>query len=108
MKFNQLYLTQKLNKIDYFVLSYSAGDLLPISLYQELHILLLFAKLVTSNTEIEWQNILMLTNMGLSRVQTTRNVELTSTRFKKSVSAPLATQSQMSTEIAKLNQAQVK
>ena len=48
-------------------------NLLPLSLYHELHVVLLFAKILTGKVDLNWKLHVSITEPGTTRYQTTRN-----------------------------------
>ena len=58
-------------------------DILPISLYQELHVILLFAKILTGKVDIDWRSQVTITDIGTRRTQGTRNFACQKIRLKK-------------------------
>ena len=48
-------------------------NILPLSLYQELHVGLLFAKILPGNVDIDWRSHVSITDVGNRRAQMTRN-----------------------------------
>ena len=48
-------------------------NILPLSLYQELHVVLLFAKMLSGKFDIDWQSHVTLAEVGIRRAQVTRN-----------------------------------
>ena len=48
-------------------------DILPISLYQKLHVILLFAKILTGKVDIDWRSQVTITDIGTRRTQAKRN-----------------------------------
>ena len=46
---------------------------LPLSLYQELHVGLLFAKILAGKVDIDWRNHVSITDVGNRKAQMTRN-----------------------------------
>ena len=50
--------------------------ILPLSLYQELHVVLLFASILSGKVDIDWHNkYVSLSEIGNTRAQTTRNFQ---------------------------------
>ena len=58
-------------------------DILPISLYQELHDILLFAKILTGKVDIGWRSQVTITDISTRRTQATRNFACQQIRLKK-------------------------
>ena len=58
-------------------------DILPISLYQEVHVILLFAKILTGKVDIDWRSQVTITEIGTRRTQATRNFACQQIRLKK-------------------------
>ena len=61
-------------------------NILPLSLYQELHVVLLFAKMLSGKVDIDWQSHVTLTEVGTRRAQVTRNFICKQMRLQKSES----------------------
>ena len=47
--------------------------ILPISLYQEIHVILLFAKILNGKVDINWRNYVNITETGTTKYHITRN-----------------------------------
>ena len=58
-------------------------DILPVSLYQQLHVILLFAKILTGKLDIDWRSQVTITDIGTRRAQATRNFACQQIRLKK-------------------------
>ena len=58
-------------------------NLLPLSLYQELHVGLLFAKILAGKVDIDWRSHVSITDVGNRRAQMTRNFVCKQMRLKK-------------------------
>ena len=58
-------------------------DILPISLYQELHVFLLFAKILSGKVDIDWRSQVTITDIGTRRTPVTRNFACQQIRLKK-------------------------
>ena len=56
---------------------------LPLSLYQELHVGLLFAKILAGKVDIDWRSHVSITDVGNRRAQMTRNFVCKQMRLKK-------------------------
>ena len=61
-------------------------NILPLSLYQELHVVLLFAKMSSGKVDIDWQSHVTLAEVGTRRAQVTRNFICKQMRLQKSES----------------------
>ena len=58
-------------------------NILPLSLYQELHFGLLFAKILAGKVDIDWRSHVSITDVGNRRAQMTRNFVCKQMRLKK-------------------------
>ena len=61
-------------------------NILPLSIYQELHVVLLFAKMLSGKVDIDWQSHVTLSEVGTRRAQVTRNFICKQMRLQKSES----------------------
>ena len=61
-------------------------NILPLSLYEELHVVLLFAKMLSGKVDIDWQSHVTLAEVGTRRAQVTRNFICKQMRLQKSES----------------------
>ena len=61
-------------------------NILLLSLYQELHVVLLFAKMLSGKVDIDWQSHVTLAEVGTLRAQVTRNFICKQMRLQKSES----------------------
>ena len=52
-------------------------------LYHELHVLLLFAKILNEEVDIDWRIYVTMTEVGSTRTQVTRNFKCQNFRLKK-------------------------
>ena len=57
--------------------------ILPLLLYQELHVVLLFANTLSGKVDIDWLKYVSLSDIGNTRAQTTRIFQCPNFRFKK-------------------------
>ena len=57
--------------------------ILPLSLYQELHVILLLAKIMNGNIDIDWTKYMSMLDYGGTRNSQTRNFAAKPMRFKK-------------------------
>ena len=53
------------------------------TLYQELHVVLLFAKMLSGKVDIDWQSHVTLAEVGTRRAQVTRNFICKQMRLQK-------------------------
>ena len=58
-------------------------NILPISLYQKLHVILLFVKILTGKVDIDWRSQVTITHIGTRRTQATRNFAYKQILLKK-------------------------
>ena len=58
-------------------------NLLPLSLYRELHVVLLFAKNLTRKVDLNWKLHVSITEPGTTRYQTTRNFICRQSKLRK-------------------------
>ena len=58
-------------------------NLLPLSLYHELHVVLLFAKILTGKVDLNWKLHVSITEPGTTRYQTTCNFICRQPKLKK-------------------------
>ena len=58
-------------------------NILPLSQYQELHVGLLFAKILAGKIDIDWRSHVSITDVGNRRAQITRNFVCKQMRLKK-------------------------
>ena len=58
-------------------------NILPLSVYQELHVRLLFAKILAGKVDIDWRSHVSITDVGNRRAQMTRNFVCKQMRLKK-------------------------
>ena len=57
--------------------------IVPLSLYQELHVGLLFAKILAGKVDIDWRSLVSITDVANRRAQMTRNFVCKQMRLKK-------------------------
>ena len=57
--------------------------ILPLSLFQELHVVILFANIMSGKVDIDWHKYVSLSDIGNTRAQTTRNFQCLNFCFKK-------------------------
>ena len=60
------------------------SNILPLSIYQELHVVLLFAKILFGKVDIDWQSHVTFAEVCTRRVQVTRNFICEQMRLQKS------------------------
>ena len=58
-------------------------NILPLSLYQEIHVGLLFAKILAEEVDLDWRSHVSITDVGNRKAQMTRKFVCKKMRLKK-------------------------